>query len=398
MILRRIGVVLLAAALPGHAAAQHAHGAHAGASATLVLTHATPAVSGDPLTEGYVSRPILMGFAPVAGGALELQGMLNLEGLTLERGELNAGIWGEGYIDRRHPHTYFHEFVATAQFDARGVAGSLTGGLGFAPFGTDDPMTRPFQRFPANHHLAQVLERWVLIGGVRTGPVTVEGGLFNGDEPMAPETPGRIGRFGDSWSARVTVVPVQEIEVQASHARVESPEHRGGLGLDQRKWSASARWRGDAEYLLAEWARTDDVTDGDRTAFTFDSFLVEGLMERRGWGVALRVERTERPEEERLASRFRTLRPHLGPEVVGITRWTAVSGRIERPVRLGPLSGVPFVEATRLHVEETTGSIFVPEEFYGSANHWALSAGVRIDVGAGHGRMGRYGVARMEEK
>ena len=49
---------------------------------------------------------------------------------------------------------------------------SLTAGKGFAPFGTDDPMSRPVLRYPVNHHLAQILERAVAIGRSIAGAVT----------------------------------------------------------------------------------------------------------------------------------------------------------------------------------------------------------------------------------
>ena len=88
----------------------------------------------------------------------------NLEGWTLDRGELNAGVWGEGYVDRRHPHTFLHELILSATTSLAGFDASLSAGRGFAPFGTDDPMVRPFVKYPANHHLAQILERWVAIG------------------------------------------------------------------------------------------------------------------------------------------------------------------------------------------------------------------------------------------
>ena len=44
-----------------------------------------------------------------ARGDLQLLTTLNFEGYTLRRGELNAGMYGEGYVDRRHPHTFVHE-------------------------------------------------------------------------------------------------------------------------------------------------------------------------------------------------------------------------------------------------------------------------------------------------
>src|SRR6185436_5736891 len=142
------------------------------------------------LVEGYLTQPVVMAHAAPAGGRVRLVGTLDLEGLTLRRGQLNAGAFGEGYVDRRHPHTLVHEAVASVEGalpGARGVRASLAAGKGFVPFGTDDPMSRPFVLFPVNHHLAQVLERALVVGGARAdgrgGSAALEAPLFNRDEP-----------------------------------------------------------------------------------------------------------------------------------------------------------------------------------------------------------------------
>src|SRR6266550_4592213 len=77
-----------------------------GAQAIGVVTRESPAIQGRALTEGYVTQPAIMIELHPWNELLSLKGTLNLEGATLKRGELNAGITGEGYIDRRHPHTY----------------------------------------------------------------------------------------------------------------------------------------------------------------------------------------------------------------------------------------------------------------------------------------------------
>src|SRR5688572_28895336 len=103
----------------------------------------------------------------------------------MARGELSTGAFGEGYVDRRHPHTYLHELIVTGSGSAGPVAFSVSGGRGFAPFGTDDPMMRPFEKYPINHHLAQILERALLMGALRLGPAMVEAATFGGDEPTS---------------------------------------------------------------------------------------------------------------------------------------------------------------------------------------------------------------------
>jgi hypothetical protein len=326
-------------------------------------------------------------------------GTLNLEGLTMEDGELALGDWGEGFIDRRHPHTYLHEVVVSFDDILSRVDGSarvsLSAGKGFAPFGTDDPMSRPVVRYPVNHHLAQILERVVGILGVKAGPVILEAGLFNGDEPERPGQWPRISRFGDSWSGRVTLLPTPQVELQGSHAMVHSPEHRLGSGLDQSKWSLSARWSGAVKdfpvYGLLEWARTSEA-DG---FFVFRSFLAEGAWTLGRSRLHYRFERTERPEEERTLSPFRSVRPHLENSILGTTRWsihTAGYGFELRPTEL--LHLLPFLELSYGRMADVGGGIFEVRSFYGKTSFWSLTVGARMNLGMRLHRMGRYGVAQ----
>jgi hypothetical protein len=402
----------VAAAPIGAAGAQHAHdqsrfGWDAGSQAVLVLTHAQPTAARQRLTEAYVSQPVLFGHASAFGARLTVHAMLNLEGLTLARGELNTGTYGEGFVDRRHPHSYVHELLATVRADlpvgATPIGLSLTAGRGFAPFGSDDPMARPFVKYPVNHHLAQVLERLVVVAAARAGPMTLEVGLFNGDEPTNPSSTPKWSRFGDSWSARATVHPLGGIEVSASVARVESPEFRDGLGLDQRKSSVTARLERGTEdarnwrYLFAEWARTHDDRRG-RRAFTFTSFLAEAAYGRRGVWTALRFEETMRPEEERLIDPFRTPRPQIEFAILGPTRWTTLSAAVGTNLRYPRVFSIaPFVEATYARPQQVEDlAAFVPRDFYGADRLWLLSFGARVRLGRHARRMGRYGVAADE--
>lgn len=407
-------VLTALALLSPRAAGGQEHAGHAaqpgsrwglGAQAIGVATRVDPAVNGESRTEAYLTQPVLMAHAGLAGGRVELMGTLNLEGLTLRGGELNPGIWGEGYVDRRHPHTYLHEAVAVLRPRPAGGALdlSLAAGRGFVPFGTDDPMVRPFVKFPANHHLAQVLERTVAIAAARGGPVLLEAALFNGDEPQGPGDLPRLRRFGDSWSVRGTLEPVRGMEASVSHARLESPEHPQGGVLDQRKWSAALRWERAAggerrDYALLEWARTGEYDLG-REAFRFPTLLAEAAARRRGVEVTARWERTDRPEGERLLDPFRTPVPHHDISILGVTRWQILTlGASAGAAPRGPVRLRPFVEASHLRASRVQpGSFFVPVEFYGAERMWSLSAGVRVEAGTMHGRMGRYGAAAARE-
>ena len=83
-------LVLIVALGPSGAFAQSS----IGAQAMAIVTRASPALANHPLTEGYLTQPMLMGSLSTAGGHFVLEGMLDLEGLTLKRGELDAGISG----------------------------------------------------------------------------------------------------------------------------------------------------------------------------------------------------------------------------------------------------------------------------------------------------------------
>jgi hypothetical protein len=398
----RLSVLLVAGFFPVALAAQgHEHNPDPlaswswGAQAIPLLTHATPAERGRDLTEAYLTQPNL--FASARWRALSGHLTVNFEGLTLGRGELNAGTWGEGYIDRRHPHTYLHEALLTVEGSYSGVRASLTGGRGFAPFGTDDPMTRPFVKYPANHHLAQVLERLVLIGAGQYGPATLEAGFISGDEPLSPESLGTIDRFADSWAARFTLRPINNLELQVSHAALESPEQPHGNSLDQRKWDVALRSDRDegesGHYFLLEWARTDKVSDGN-SVVALHSLLTEGAVRRGPWQAALRLERTERPEEERVDNIFRFNWPSNDERSWGMTRWVIATGNVSRAFNWNGLHFAPLLEVSRQWARPTVDlGLFTPEQLFGSERLWSFTLGLRMGAGAPHTRMGRYGVA-----
>jgi hypothetical protein len=367
-----------------------------GVNGIPVYTWVDPVLGGRSLGEVRLVQPTVMAHAGALSDRLALLATLNLEGLTIPDGELAPGDWGEGFVDRRHPHTYVHEVVVCfAEMLSRSGRVSLSAGKGFAPFGTDDPMVRPIFRYPVNHHLAQILERAVAILAIRTGPLLAEAGLFNGDEPERPGQWPRISRFGDSWSARVMLLPTSQLELQASHAHVDSPEHRLGAGTDQSKWSVSVRWDGAVKrypvYGLLEWARTSEANG----FFVFQSVLAEGAWTRGRSRLHYRFERTDRPEEERTQNPFRSLRPHLENSILGKTRWTihtAGYGFQLHPVKR--VSAFPFVELSYGRIADVGGGLFDARSFYGRTSFWSFSVGTRLTLGMPLHRMGRYGVAQ----
>jgi hypothetical protein len=384
-------------AMDSSKAAPPAPRVHVMVQAIPVVTRAAHTAGGRELTEGYLAQWVAMGSGRALDGHLVLDVTLNGEGLTMRRGELSTGAFGEGYVDRRHPHTYLHELIATGIGPAGLLAYSASVGRGFVPYGTDDPMMRPFEKYPINHHLPQILERGLAIGALRLGRVILEGSTFGGDEPTSPGSLPRAGRFGDSWSVRGTALPLAGVELQASYASVRSPEQPDGFGLDQRKRSISGRYVSGSgkRYLLAEWARTDEHDrDRDVAVFGYETALVEGAVTLGTVDVGLRLEQTERPEEERTADPFRTPRPASDLSIAGITRWKAATVAVAFPgATFGPVRGYPYVELERLAASPRSDTdIFDARQFYGSPI-WMASIGIRIRYGVMHARMGRYGVA-----
>ena len=371
----------------------------AGAHGVLLATYADPVPDDRSLAELRLVQPMLMAHAGALYNRVRFVGSVNLEGLTLPNGELTPGAWGEGFIDRRHPHTHVHELMLTGteriSDQSGGIEASVSVGKGFVPFGTDDPMVRPVVRYPVNHHLAQILERATLIGEVRAGPVGLEAALFNGDEPEHPGQGPNLSRFGDSWSGRITVLPLRMLELQGSYADVHSPEHRLGSGTDQQKWSLSARWDGPVQgkplYGLVEWARTSEAEG----TFVFHSFLAEGAWTTGPSRLHYRFERTERPEEERTLDPFRSVRPPVENSIQGITRWTIHTAGYgyRMGVPEARFTAMPFLELSYGRMHSVGGGVFDVETFYGKTSFWSISVGLRMDMGMIMHRMGRYGAS-----
>jgi hypothetical protein len=392
-------IAVLALVLPSLLNAQFQPWVRLSGHGIFLYTRADPVPGGRGLEEIRLTQPALMVHGGAFGNRVRLIGTLDLEGLTIPNGELTPGAWGEGFIDRRHPHTYLHELMLTGEeVLGRGPGGarvSLSIGKGFAPFGTDDPMSRPIIRYPVNHHLAQILERAVVIVGVRAGPVVMEAGLFNGDEPEKAGDWPSLSRLGDSWSGRLTVLPTRNLELQGSYARVHSPEHRLGSGTDQQKWSVAARWDGIINgarlYGLAEGVWTSEA-DG---FLTLPGVLAEGAWSPGRSRLHYRFERTERPEEERTLDPFRSVRPHAENSIQGVTRWTihTLGYGLRLTVPGSRITGTPFVEMSYGRMNKVGGGVFDIRSFYGRTSFWSVGAGVRVNLGSTMHRMGRYGVA-----
>lgn len=364
--------------------------------AILVYTRVDPIPGGGTLGEARVVQPLIMADVVMVPRRLLLRAAVDFEGWTMAGGELAPGNWGEGFVDRRHPHTYIHEAIVSAPAlfgRANGpVRVGVAAGKGFVPFGSDDPMSRPVERYPVNHHLSQLLERLVAIVALEAKRATLEAALFNGDEPTGPGATPNFARFADSWAARLTLRPAPGLEWQASTAFVHSPEDRGGAGPNSRKWSSSLRADRPAGrarvYAQAEWARTSEANG----VFVFSSALAEAAVTAGRHHPYYRFERTDRPEEDRTLDPFRTVRPVLDNSTLGTTRWSihTLGYGMLVPAGRRTMDVEPFVELSLGRVATVGGGLFNPTAVYGRDTFWSGSVGLRVTRGMRGHRMGHY--------
>ena len=353
-------------------------------------------------TEWYLTQPALMANLESPSRRLVLRTTLNFEGVTLGSGELTYGGWGEGFIDKRHPHTLLHEFMLSWNlWEIAGGGLSLSAGKGFAPYGTDDPMSRPGLKYPTNHHLSQVLERWTVNGIWRLAGWSLEAGVFGGTEPEGPYDFSNIRGFPNSWSGRLARRWTQgtgsatEWEASVSHARVTEPHHDEHLDEETttRLLNAALRRSGPAGpgmlYGLAEASRSDpEDSEG------FFSLLAEMRYDANRHQPYLRLEYATRPEYARTgpAGSDEFFRYDHDEEATAATRWFITTAAYARQISSHPASVRPFVEVQYHSVRVERGN--VPRgEFPGTdSSFWVLSLGARLFLGGGPMRMGSYGI------
>ena len=329
-------------------------------------------------SEFYLTQPAIMANLESRGSRVVLRTTLNFEGVTLPDGELNYGAWGEGFIDKRHPHTLLHELMLSANFFRGENSFSLSAGKGFAPYGTDDPMSRPVLKYPTNHHLSQALERWTVNGIAQLGQWSVEAGVFGGAEPTGPYDFSNIESFADSWSARITRrFGVEDMgawpwEFSASHAYIEETHHDEVAST--RLYNAAIR-HADRHGTTRMYGLLEGSLSDPQHGSGFYSVLAESSLavgRHRPYG---RVELATRPEYER-TSEFRY---HHDDEPIGKSRWLIVTAGYGFEAIAGTASLRPFTEVAFHDVDD-------------GRQFWSISLGARIFLGGEAMRMGTYGV------
>lgn len=188
---------------------------------------------------GSVNWAMLAATRSVAGGRLELRGMLSGEPgtigsagypLLLQSGESNGGL---PLRDHQHPHDLFMELAALYE---RPAVGPLGLSLYLAPVGEPalGPVAYPHRPSAAYDPFAPIGHHWqdathisygVLTAGVFTYAVKLEASLFNGREPDDDRTDfDYAGRRLDSYSVRLSVNPDSRWSASAWYGYLQSPE------------------------------------------------------------------------------------------------------------------------------------------------------------------------------
>ncbi|HWK89037.1 MAG TPA: hypothetical protein VNP72_03555 [Longimicrobium sp.] len=363
-------------------------------------TRGAPGLDASPLTEteAYLTQPVAMVNVESPGQAFTLRTTLDFEALTMPDGELTFGGWGEGFIDKRHPHTLVHELMLSANlWNAAGGSLSLSAGKGFAPFGTDDPMSRPPAKYPTNHHLSQVLERWTLNAVYLRGPWSVEAGLFAGAEPEGPYDMSNYHDFADSWSARVVrrfggTGTRAHFELSGSYALIserhgDEHEHTSLANAYFRHQGGHGRF---TLYNLVEASRSEP--HGDHQGYY--SLLGETLATVGRHAPYARIEFSTRPEfaRESPTGGEGFFRYDHDAEAIGATRWVITTLGYGLRTSRFPAGSLPFVEVQHHRVRGERGAVD-PALLFGDDSFWSLTAGVRLFLGSsGPMRMGSYGV------
>ncbi|MBX6362856.1 MAG: hypothetical protein IRZ00_03225 [Gemmatimonadetes bacterium] len=219
---------------------------------------------------GSVNWFMAMGKRALAGGVLELRGMLSAEPLTvgkcgypdlLATGEL---CHGERLHDRQHPHDLFMELAA--RYDhalTRNLALELYG----APAGEPalGPVAYPHRISAMASPLAPIGHHWQDATHVSFGVATaglygrtwkLEGSVFNGREPDEDRYDVDLAAL-DSYAGRLWVLPSENVAIQLSTGFLNDAEeaHDGGARADVHRTTASVTYH-RLGTDLSPWATT----------------------------------------------------------------------------------------------------------------------------------------------
>ena len=241
------------------------------------------------------------------GNTLQFKAMLSPDPFMGKRGYpllLASGETADGVnplIDRQHPHDLFMELSASFSLRLSDKASLfLYGGLPGEPaFGPPAFMHRmsimDSPEAPISHHWLDSthITFGVVTAGIVYGGVKVEASRFHGREPDQHRFDIETGPL-DSTALRLSWNPTDTLSLQASWARIKSPEQ---LEPDenQTRWSASAIYtrpvgRGGRWSTTLAWGRR---TSGHEK---LDAWVLESALSLKDWTLFGRAERTENNE------------------------------------------------------------------------------------------------------
>jgi hypothetical protein len=405
----RAGLLALAvAASPARAPAQSSGiGLQWGAYGALAATRLDPVPGGGNRTEVRLEQPMVTLAGQWLGGHLRFSTAVRFDKLTTSDGVLTIGAWGDGFYDREPPHDYLHEAVVSliGGIGPDGAAGhiALSGGKGIAPFGSDPPMMRPPLHAPVNEHWTEVMDRKLGVLSLRLRRLSIEAAIFdNGTAPSTSDSAGHnhseclicTGGQGVSRSARVTVWPLQGLEIRGSVGTLVGAGHHAGAGTGpQSQWNLSTRLDRPAGAGRLVVLLEGGVATADRS---YGTLLAEGQ-----WSTGdhrhrfyYRFERTDRPEGPRSADLFRSAPDTVG-EPIGATRWLVQTAGYGFAIPARAILLEPVLELSLGRVASVGTPPINLDQLYGRRTLWSLVLAMRVLLGEPHS-MGRYGAVGEE--
>jgi hypothetical protein len=283
----------------------------------MVMTHAAvfgviDRQGGPRGGEKFFSTSMFMSDAErgLGSGRLSLRAMLSLDPamgpsgypLLLQTGETSNGR--ETLVDRQHPHDLFMELSAryTLPVGESGKAFAYFGYPGEPALGPQTFMHRFSSRedpaAPITHHWLDSthIAYGVATLGAARGPVQLDASVFTGREPDRYRWDVETPRF-DSYSGRLSVMPLDDLVVQYSFGHLVAPEQlEPAVNVDRQTASAQLNLHPDwgLTQLTFAWGHNRPIGGDHRGS---DAFLLEGasaVSER--WTVFGRAERVDKDE------------------------------------------------------------------------------------------------------
>ncbi len=276
-----------------------------------------------------------------ADDRLTLRAMASLDALMGQRGYpllFATGETADGVtklVDRQHPHDLPMELSATWTHDLGGGNSlSLYAGLPGEPaLGPPTYMHRVSgmanPEAPISHHWfdSTHITFGVATAGFATRRIKIEASLFTGREPDQHRWNFDKPRF-DSWSARLSVNPTDDLSLQISRGRLKSPEQLHPEE-DETRTTASATWNkplGDGNWATTLAWSAKDIEPGATT----HALLLESSVTLNGRDtVFARAERVNETELFEVPSPLAGDRSHVGKLSLGYARTLPVARHVK---------------------------------------------------------------------